>query len=498
VGERLSRGPQPIGRRRAAWCSVLFFLSFGAAVSIPLHNKPILFCYLSEEWYWFGANLRLFGVVGFGNNPLVLRPPLYPAVVAAALLPLSPEQPLQPGEAEADPALLQGSFGSDGIEMVYFAHAALLAASAALLYLWLSGIVEEHYAVGAGAFLGLNPFSLVLVGNLSYPIAHIFAVVLGGFLLDRAVRDARFRPLLACGVVWGLATLLRPVTLVLPPFVFGALLLRQKWRRAAAGALAFSLGMAATVAPWTLRNALVARTFVPVSAQAGAALWVATLQPWGRDPNHFRWYTAFDSPGLKPILEGVTGKAKYDYFRYVRNVVPLEEAFRKAALVNLRRRPDAYLRNVMSSFVSFNWDIDAVLLDVFDDVQAGGAAGCPPSWLLQVSGTPPLVTSSRRVFEVLFRVLTLLGAAGLLLGLSERRQDLAAPLALYACFAVAHSITWMDLRYYYVKIPCVLVFCAVALDCLERKAAGRLLRPTRIFAAVLLATGLGTSLSLFL
>lgn len=114
--------------------------------------------------------------------------------------------------------------------IVYWSNAVLLAAAASLLFIWLSDCFRRGVALVAGLLFGLNPYSVILAGVLHYSILHLLAVIAGCYLLHRAMRREDGRPswaLLAAGIAWGLATLIRPMTVILPPFVFGALLLRS-------------------------------------------------------------------------------------------------------------------------------------------------------------------------------------------------------------------------------------------------------------------------------
>ncbi len=83
----------------------------------------------------------------------------------------------------------------------------------------------------------------------------------------------------AGGFLWGLATLTRELTLYLAPFAL-LWLLRGEARRlsprlspAVWRALAFALGLVLTLLPWTARNAIVFRAFIPVSTMGGSNLW---------------------------------------------------------------------------------------------------------------------------------------------------------------------------------------------------------------------------------
>jgi hypothetical protein len=73
------------------------------------------------------------------------------------------------------------------------------------------------------------------------------------------------------GVLWGLAALTRELTIYLAPIVVLWYVRRgaAAWKRAAA----FGLCLVLTVVPWTIRNAVLFRTFIPVSTMGSLNLW---------------------------------------------------------------------------------------------------------------------------------------------------------------------------------------------------------------------------------
>jgi hypothetical protein len=96
---------------------------------------------------------------------------------------------------------------------------------------------------------------------------------------------ASWRTAAAAGVLFGLATLTRELALYLVPLVVvwmvrpwavgatsvGTRIVLSRNRLVGAGALL--LATALTIAPWTLRNAVVFRAFIPVSTMGGLNLW---------------------------------------------------------------------------------------------------------------------------------------------------------------------------------------------------------------------------------
>ena len=153
--------------------------------------------------------------------------------------------------------------------------------------------------VGRAAARAFGPRASVLAAAFTafypelvwYP-AHFWSETVFLLLLWAAIERAlaadaaaSWRTAAAAGVLFGLATLTRELSLYLVPLV--ALWMARPWavganaagtkivlsrkRLVAAGALA--LATVLTVAPWTLRNAIVFRAFIPVSTMGGLNLW---------------------------------------------------------------------------------------------------------------------------------------------------------------------------------------------------------------------------------
>ncbi len=77
-----------------------------------------------------------------------------------------------------------------------------------------------------------------------------------------------------CGVCLGIGALFRPTYLLLPIPIGLHMLLSWRTRgKALAAVMAITIGLAVVVAPWTYRNYLVTRSFMPVSSNGGGNLW---------------------------------------------------------------------------------------------------------------------------------------------------------------------------------------------------------------------------------
>ncbi len=112
----------------------------------------------------------------------------------------------------------------------------------------------------------------------------VFLLLLWWAIERTLVADARGsrRVAVAAGVLWGLTTLTRELALYLVPLAALWMLrprrgpdgkLRRRKIRELTPAAALVLATVLTVAPWTIRNAIVFRAFVPVSTMGALNLW---------------------------------------------------------------------------------------------------------------------------------------------------------------------------------------------------------------------------------
>ena len=149
-------------------------------------------------------------------------------------------------------------------------------------------------------------------GELLPPVL-IITLMLGVLLLlhDWQIRP-RLRTAAAGGALLGLLSLVRPNGLALVPVAavwMAALAWRRGLRRTAwTHAAVLLLGLALAIAPATLRNAIVARDFVPISVNGGINLHI------GNNP------AADGTTPTMPELEELTGTGRWNCFAYDRIV----------------------------------------------------------------------------------------------------------------------------------------------------------------------------------
>jgi hypothetical protein len=425
---------------------------------------------MTDEWHPLGANLAVNGVLGMEKEPWILRPPGYPAFVALLL------------KASGPPPVSTWTWRAQCRPLVYAAHAVLLAAAATLLFVWLSGWMRLEIALAAALLFGVNPLVLAWIGLLHYTTLHLLGLVAGMWALQWALREPRRpAPLAAAGVLLGLVTLVRPVTLPLPLFVLPALALQHRgtWLGALRATAVFTLGMAAVILPWTARNYAVSGRLVPVNLQAGIVFWAATEKPLPWDPDRYLWFEVGDE--LLRVHTRVTGMKQYDIVTFVHRLPELEAEYRREALLNLRRDPSVYARNVARVVWAVAAQTSTALPRAFVRLRGDSSPeGARPLWFGKGSaelGSPGLALALR----LLFGALAVLAAVGIALGARARDEALLGPIALLACVTAAHALTHLDLLHHYVRLPFLVVLAFYALD--------RLAKPGSAAAPAALAAG---------
>ena len=470
----------PAPHRRLALLVLLLTLAAAGGL-LQARRSLLTLGGLTDEWFPLSLNLAAFGTFGWGNEPILLRPPGYPAFVAG-LLRLTTRVPVP----------VTASYHLSAIAILCAAQAVLLAATAALVFVWLRPRVGNVLALAAALVFGLNPYSLVLPGLLHYTVLHQLLLVAGCLALERAFTRAGdgVVPFAAAGALWGIAALVRPVTLPLPVFVLGMALARGlRGRRAAAATLAFTAAMAAVIAPWTARNYALTGRLVPVNVQGWAVLWGSTVQPFAMDPDQYQW-AAVSGRHMRPLYRRVTGE-EYDYLRSLRHTVALEAVYKEEAMANVRRQPGVYAWNVVRGFASLATQLNTALVAVFQRIQRTREMA-RQEWFWEGAETERAPTRTSRATAAGAAVLTVLAAIGAARGVARRDGFVAVPLLVALCVATAHALTLVDFMYYYLRVPFLVVFAALGMEALGRPGrwmAAGLVAASVAGAAVLLLGG---------
>jgi 4-amino-4-deoxy-L-arabinose transferase-like glycosyltransferase len=242
----------------------LFALAFGlrALLIILLPQVPY-----SDGAFYFGRALGLASGEGYSEagHPTAYWPIGYPAMLAGTMLVF--------GKSLLGPMLLN------------------LASAMAILWMVLDlgrRLGGELAGRTAALLYALYPAHIAYTGAVMSETSYT-AVAMAGFLaLVAGRRD--WRGLLAAGLLFGLATLMRPQTMLFPAGAIIALLIVCRdfgWRDAARALLIVHLVLFATVLPWSLRNQRVMGEFVLVSTNGGSSLLTGAND--GATGDHYDW-----------------------------------------------------------------------------------------------------------------------------------------------------------------------------------------------------------------
>lgn len=451
----------PLSSRPHLALSLLAFaITFALTLSSVITNRQLEFMGgMAEEYVALGYNLELTGQFNPDQTaPFVFRPPGYPFFIASVFRlweALTGQKDIFQTRAAIDrPSHTAKS-------AIYLAQSILAGLSALFLFLWTSRYTNPQHAIILALLFGCSPYPIVLAGFVHYDTLHLFFLILSGYILAIAL-ESNSRPgpkILSAGIPWGLSTLIRPMTLILPAFVFIMILLssRSSLKVATRASIIFTLGMILVIAPYSLRNYALTKRLIPVNAQTGVAMWAATTPHPKLSPNHYNWWDLWYRDGAR-ICEKVARARECTPWHYVTHNLELEDEFRKRAVDSFYDNPGIFLKNFFHSFVSFNLGINSVFIKVFQAIQVSNKAIDIKTWLQP--GNPQTFHSSAATlaFEFLIYTLTLLGFLGIAVAIWKRDRSLLVPGLLYCCFSIAHSITFMDLMYYYVKVPFLYIF----------------------------------------
>lgn len=459
------------------WAAVVFSAVAVCAGAVTTRLRPVG---ISEEHFYIGQTLRQTGTLSMQGAPSLLRPPAYPAFVAAVLWASDHAARVL---GEADPALERGRCdgfpcrapGTSWADMstvrllsdeaaVERAQVVLLGLFAAFIFLTAAQWCSVAGAAIIGLSSGLNPYSISISTALSYHLlllTAIAAATLGVVVLVRGGVRAR-GPWIAAGALWGAAAFVKPVALVFPAFLAPLLLALYGRRHAARLFACFVGGMVLVTAPYVARNYLVSGRAI-FTAQGGMGFWGSTVEriPDGR--RFLDWGKVWVAEG-RPIFARVTGVPAYtaetlEMHRLMQlHAAQLDTAFWEEAARNFTRSPGIYLHNVGKNFVSFVTDGMLTF----------------PTWYFGQNGIAAWVGT----VDAGMTGYSFLALVGVLLGLLMDRAAWVL-LAVYAALVVSHTISFSYEFYTYVKLPVIYLGPALLLGAIEAMVRQRCRRCRR-------------------
>jgi len=242
---------------------VLFLLCFGirlcAVLLMPQTGSD------SGKYLQLANSVRTTGVFSYtGQTPTDSRAPLYPLFLVG----------------------IQSV--SDSGTAIRIAQAFLDSISCIILFFVASTIFSSTVIAYVSSILFL--FHPEIVGSNTFILSEtltIFLLLCTFLLCVMSLKTKSLTHWGMSGLLLGLTTLCRPVTLLFPPFAFilGILFVRRA-KKHFLGLLFLFIVFIATLAPWTIRNYIVFEEFIPVSSNAGGNLFIASKKAWNGTYNN--------------------------------------------------------------------------------------------------------------------------------------------------------------------------------------------------------------------
>ncbi len=373
------------------------------------------------------------------GSPTSIRPPLYPAMLAATWY----------------------VAGADNLQAVRLVQIVLGLGTAGLVFLVGRRLYGEAVGRIAAAVAWLYP-SLVFSNFLILTeTLFTFLLVAFVFLAVALVQKPRAWTAIACGAMLALAALARsvlwPSPLLLCPLL--ALLIRAPIRTRLTSALLVLLAFAMVIAPWSIRNTRLQGVFTTVDTMGGINLRMGNYEYTPEDrmwdavsiTGDRNWVHALGEERIDgPITEGVKDKWA-----------------QRKAIEYIRQHPGQSLRRSLIKFADF-WGLEREFI-------AGVRDGffSPPLWF-QVLASLTIVVG--------YAAVAVLGGAGIWLA---RPSDWRLHLLLLfpvALITAAHTIVFGHSRYHFPLMP-ILGIYAAALVVRAPLTRLRIMRPELLGAA---------------
>jgi 4-amino-4-deoxy-L-arabinose transferase-like glycosyltransferase len=377
-----------------------------------------------QQYSTLAVNLARHGEFSYTPGEATsLRSPLYPAAIS----------------------VVYQLFGAENYQSVRLCQAALSLVTVLVLY----RLAAEAYPRRIGLWLaGLYAFYPTLLGFNNMILSEgLFTTLLCTACLE-LVRALRRRSLIALafgGVLLGLASLTRSVLWVFPPVL--SVFLLAAWpgspaRRLAAVVVAFA-AFAVTVAPWSVRNTRLEKTFIVIDSYGGRNLMLGNyeytplLRSWDavsiEGEHSWHQVLARSEPSFARATQGQRDK------------LAMRRAIRYAA-----GHPGLTLERVFVRFLNF-WGLERELL--------------------AAAGHGYFGTVSRPLFLLLTLVIfggytlaMITGVVGAILTPPDDRRVHGLILLIIGFICGLHTLSQGHSRYHAPIMPLVLLYSAAAMD----------------------------------
>lgn len=277
-------------------CLVSLIIGLIYIVSVP--NKELVSDAISyDELGW--SLSRDKGFVTEDGEPCIRREPFYPFFLS----------------------LIYRVWGHN-IFSVQLVQVFLLSVLSFIIFLVGKELFSPKVALGAGVLVAIYPALKVYASFILTEIIFTFLLAVLCFFIVRALKTQHLKYFVAAGLFSGLCCLTRGVMLLFPLFMLVVFLL-SKGRNILRGAFVYFILTILVIAPWTVRNYLTFKSFIPVSLRGGEALWIGSYMPF---KGEFRGFEPY-----KDIIKDL-------------DQVEADRTLRKKAFEQILRDPLGYLK----------------------------------------------------------------------------------------------------------------------------------------------------------
>lgn len=358
---------------------------------------------------------------------------------------------------------------------VFYVQGALLALIAGLSY----GLARQVAGHGAGVFAALLVlFDASLLGNIGLVATETLQTLLLLLAMTAslyAIHQGKLRYHGLAGVLWGLLTLVKPVTLLWPAALLLVYLLHERKRGWLMRWVVVVLAFALTLSPWLIRN--------QISDD------VTTVGP----PYSYLLFHVLEEgesqhtlANIKPKIEAVIAEAEE------RGIEVGSLQFELNTLRLLRER----IADSPTEYAAFVWDIFARFW-----------IEPPASWPYAVyDGSPYYPQGFKQApgyadYARLHAVLAVLGIMSLLLVFRARPRAATLVSLFLLYYAMLYTMTHFIPRYSAPVLPLIFVGAAVfpvlAKDAIKGRLAGYRILSNALLAALAVALAAGMLLNLY-
>jgi len=361
-----------------------------------------------------GINLLQKGTYGV-EKPTAFRPPGYPLFLAAIYL------------------VFGHSFAA-----VRLVQAGVDALTCALTFAVGARLFNRRVAFLAALGLSLYPLQIYMVGEFYSETVSFLLQMVALWLAVWMMKCRHWAIPLLLGVMLAATALTRPTAILWIPFmVLGIGFLPLSWKQKARDVTLVLLGLALLFAPWTMRNYIVFREFIPIASLGGVGVWAGNNplsagggmlpdeRTWGEGAPEWGWM------GWEGLSEAESSRR-----------------FLERGLSWIKENPLAFAALVPKK-----------LLRLWSPTSFGVQFSRHASPLLTAVVLPP------------YLVFLALAAGGMILsrrGWKEQFPLYALILGVNALVALTYGAT----RYGIAMAPCLCLYAAVSLDALVARLSG--------------------------